>query len=193
MIIMGFQTIVPVHEKIGSPVALQENSSRPTPAAGAAPVPAAPSVPVAASTSSTVAPQKQGQGNKRGPAIFPIEGLSPYQNHWTIKARVTFKSEIKTWANARGEGKLFNATFMDETGEIRGTAFNAAVDDLYPKIEEGKVYYVSKARVNLAKKKFSNLLNDYELALERSTEIEEVCYTYHRQGDALKISRSASM
>jgi len=63
---------------------------------------------------------------------------------------------------------------MDETGEIRGTAFNLAVDELYEKFQEGKVYYVSKARVNLAKKKFNNVANDYELALERNTEVEEV-------------------
>lgn len=110
----------------------------------------------------------------RGGTIFPIEGLSPYQNNWTIKARVTQKSDIKTWSNTRGEGKLFNVTLMDDSGEIRATAFNAVVDDLYPRLEEGKVYYISKARVNLAKKKFSNLNNDYELGLEKNTEIEEV-------------------
>lgn len=110
----------------------------------------------------------------RANSIYPIEGLSPYQNNWTIKARVTQKSEIKTWSNQRGEGKLFNVTFMDESGEIRGTAFNLVVDELYPKLEEGKVYFISKARVNLAKKKFSNLTNDYELSLERTTEVEEV-------------------
>ena len=63
---------------------------------------------------------------------------------------------------------------MDETGEIRGTAFNLAVDQLYDKLQEGKVYYISKARVNLAKKKFNNVPNDYELALEKNTEVEEV-------------------
>jgi replication factor A1 len=82
---------------------------------------------------------------------------------------------MKTWSNQRGEGKLFNVTFMDETGEIRATAFNMIADELYPQLQEGKVYYVSKARVNLAKKKFSNLSNDYELGLEKGTEIEEVC------------------
>ena len=67
---------------------------------------------------------------------------------------------------------------MDDSGEIRGTAFNLVADELYPKLEEGKVYYVSKARVNLAKKKFSNVNNDYELSLERNTELEEVSLFY---------------
>lgn len=111
---------------------------------------------------------------RQGRSIYPIEGLSPYQNNWTVKARVTHKSEVKTWSNQRGEGKLFNLTLMDETGEIRATAFNAAVDELYEKLEEGKVYYISKGRVNLAKKKFSNVQNDYEMTLEKNSEIEEV-------------------
>jgi len=66
---------------------------------------------------------------------------------------------------------------MDQSGEIRATAFNTVVDDLYDRFEEGKVYYISRARVNLAKKKFSNLQNDYELSLEKHTEVEEVCIT----------------
>lgn len=36
-------------------------------------------------------------------------------NRWTIKARVTQKSDIKHWSNQRGEGKLFSVTLMDET------------------------------------------------------------------------------
>jgi len=109
----------------------------------------------------------------RPASIYPIEGLSPYQNNWTIKARVTQKSDVRTWSNQRGEGKLFSVNLMDESGEIKATGFNNAVDEFYDKLQEGKVYYVSKARVNLAKKKFSNLPNDYELSLERNTEIEE--------------------
>lgn len=38
-----------------------------------------------------------------------------YNTRWTIKARVSAKSEIKHWSNQRGDGKLFNVTFMDES------------------------------------------------------------------------------
>uniref|UniRef100_A0A1B0BY64 Uncharacterized protein n=1 Tax=Glossina palpalis gambiensis TaxID=67801 RepID=A0A1B0BY64_9MUSC len=53
----------------------------------------------------------------------PIASLSPYHNKWVIKARVTAKSVIRSWSNARGEGKLFSMDLMDESGEIRATAF----------------------------------------------------------------------
>lgn len=36
-------------------------------------------------------------------------------NRWTIKARVTVKSDVRTWSNAKGEGKLFSVNLLDET------------------------------------------------------------------------------
>lgn len=104
-------------------------------------------------------------------AMFPIESLSPYQNRWTIKARCITKSDIKQWHNQKGEGKLFSCTFMDESGEIRATGFNDAVDNFYQLLQEGNVYTVSKCRVNIAKKQFNNVNNEYELMFERDTEI----------------------
>ena len=108
-----------------------------------------------------------------GMPIYPIEGLSPYQNRWTIKARVTSKSEIRHWSNQRGEGKLFSVNLLDDSGEIKATGFNDTVDRFYPLLQENHVYLISKARVNIAKKQFSNLQNEYEITFENSTEIEE--------------------
>ena len=48
--------------------------------------------------------------------IYPIASLTPYQNKWTIKARVTHKSDIRSWSNARGEGTLFSMDLVDESG-----------------------------------------------------------------------------
>lgn len=162
-------------EKIGNPTAAPSAASSSTTGGNTMPPIAGPDAPLADIGSKPIH-TRLGASEKSGRSIFPIEGLSPYQNNWTIKARVTQKSDVRMWSNQRGEGKLFNVTLMDESGEIRGTAFNAVVDLLYDKLEEGKVYYISKARVNLAKKKFSNIQNEYELGLERNTEVEEVCF-----------------
>ena len=163
VVISGLEVLVKEARKIGNPTSCTldpPGTSKPPSAAG--------------SLVSRTAPPKMTR------TALPIEGLSPYSNNWTIRARVTQKSEIRNWSNQRGEGKLFSVTLMDETGEIRGTGFNLAVDQLYDKSEEGKVYYISKARVNLAKKKFNNVANDYELALEKNTEVEEVgAQQYH--------------
>ncbi|KAH6631108.1 hypothetical protein B0J18DRAFT_394759 [Chaetomium sp. MPI-SDFR-AT-0129] len=106
--------------------------------------------------------------------IYPIEALSPYGNKWTIKARVTQKSDIRTWNKASGPGKLFSVNLLDESGEIRATGFNQAVDQFYELLQEGSVYYISTpCKVQIAKKQFSNLPNDYELVFETDTHIEK--------------------
>lgn len=111
--------------------------------------------------------------------LYPIESLSPYAHKWTIRARVTHKGDMKTWQNAKGTGKLFSVNLLDDTGEIRGTAFNDTADRLYDIFEEGTVYYISSpCRVTLAKKQFSNLPNDYELQFEKDTEVEKVSLGY---------------
>ncbi|KAL7413859.1 hypothetical protein BDY24DRAFT_441206 [Mrakia frigida] len=115
-----------------------------------------------------------GGGGASRRALYPIEGLSPYQSKWAIRARVTQKSEIKNWSNAKGDGKLFSMTLMDESSQIKATAFNEEVDNFFDMIEEGKAYYITNGKIQLARKQYSNLPNDYEITLERKTEIEPV-------------------
>jgi replication factor A1 len=123
------------------------------------------------------------RADSRHAQIYPIGSLSPYAHKWTIKARVTRKSETRSWhkQTANGgtnEGSLFSVVFLDESGEIRATAFSSAgecFNEWNDLLQEGEVYYVSNpCKVGLAKKAFNQgVKNDYELTFERDTRIEK--------------------
>ncbi|XP_064612626.1 replication protein A 70 kDa DNA-binding subunit-like [Liolophura sinensis] len=107
-----------------------------------------------------------------GGRIHSIISLTPYQNRWRIRARVTNKSSIRTWSNSRGEGKLFSVNLLDESGEIRATGFNDAVDKFYDFLEVNKVYYISKGTLKTANKQYTSINNDYEMTFNSDTMIE---------------------
>ncbi|XP_076637806.1 replication protein A 70 [Colletes latitarsis] len=117
--------------------------------------------------------QKQNthQSSTNDISTTPIAALSPYQNRWVIRVRVVSKSDIRTWSNSRGEGKLFSMDVLDESGEIRCTAFREMCDKYYDMIEIGKVYYISRATLKAANKQFNRLNNDYEMTLNGDSEI----------------------
>ncbi|KAI4471655.1 replication factor a 1 rfa1 [Holotrichia oblita] len=109
------------------------------------------------------------------PEPLPEDDLSNTamkQAPWIIKARVTNKSNIRTWSNSRGEGKLFSMDLVDESGEIRATAFRDLVDKFYDYLEIDKVYYISKCQLKPANKQFTSLKNDYEMTLTNESIIQ---------------------
>jgi len=168
VILLGLRVLQRDAQKIGNPAPIV-----PPPQQSKADDPVATTSVTTAPVSSPAVQTQKRQAEARGNPIYPITGLTPYQNNWRIKARVVQKSDIRTYSNQRGEGRFFSVVLMDDSAEIKGTVWNAMVDELYDKFQENRVYLVSRARVNLAKKKFSTVQNDYELSLDRGTEIEE--------------------
>ncbi|XP_049896327.1 replication protein A 70 kDa DNA-binding subunit-like isoform X4 [Epinephelus moara] len=124
-------------------------------------------------TPTKFSPMKASTSTPPGPStrVTPIANLNPYISKWTIKARVTNKSSIRNWSNSRGEGKLFSFEIVDESGEIRITAFNNEVDKFFSLVEQGKVYYITKGTLKAANKQYTTLKNDYEMTLHAQSSI----------------------
>ncbi|EDV49955.1 replication protein A 70 kDa DNA-binding subunit [Drosophila erecta] len=159
-----------VKSKIGEPVTYENAAKQ-----DLAPKAAAPS------NSKPVAKKEPGHNNNNNVVMnssinsgmtHPISSLSPYQNKWVIKARVTSKSGIRTWSNARGEGKLFSMDLMDESGEIRATAFKEQCDKFFDLIQVDSVYYISKCQLKPANKQYSSLNNAYEMTFSGETVVQ---------------------
>ncbi|CAK1556348.1 unnamed protein product [Leptosia nina] len=173
MIILDITIIAPgtqVGKKLGNPSTWTEESAQSAPAqvpvAKPAPMPARPMANHSAAPaldSSMLSSQM----------THPIASLSPYQNKWVIKARVMTKSAIRTWSNAKGEGKLFSMDLCDESGEIRATAFRNECDRFYDMIQVDKVYYISRCQLKTANKQYTSIKNDYEMTLTPDTVIAE--------------------
>ncbi|KAG5049805.1 hypothetical protein JHK85_010908 [Glycine max] len=111
--------------------------------------------------------------NEAAPRIIPIATLNPYQSMWTIKARVTFKAELRHYTNARGDRKVFSFDLLDsDGGEIRATCFNVVGDQFYNVIEAGKVYLIFRGSIKPTQKNFNHLPNDQELTLDVASIIQ---------------------
>ncbi|OEL18502.1 Replication protein A 70 kDa DNA-binding subunit C [Dichanthelium oligosanthes] len=105
--------------------------------------------------------------------ITPINALSPYKARWKIKARVTAKTDLRHFTNAKGSGKVFSFDLLDaEGGEVRVTCFNLQAEQYFDIIEVDRVYFISKASLKPAQKKFNPLNNDYEIFVDHITSIE---------------------
>jgi len=109
-------------------------------------------------------------------SIMPISAINPYSSRWTIKARITSKSDIRRWSNAKGEGTLFSIDLLDsEGGEIRSTFFKDACEKFYPVLEEGQVYTFSGGTLKIVQnRQYTTIKNQYELTFNVNAAIHPV-------------------
>lgn len=105
--------------------------------------------------------------------ICPIASLNPYNNKWAIKVRVIGKSEMRSWNNERGEGKLFSMTLLDSSGEIKCTAFKDVALMFFPLFEVNRVYLIGRATVRMARGGGA-AGSSYEIQLERTSYVSQI-------------------
>jgi len=167
-----------INMKIGNPVQMgadgksstPKENENPNPNTGAVKRPSSTPITDVSSPKSKVVykPPARPSIGSSGIVATPIASITPYQNRWTIKARVTSKGQMKTWNKPSGSGKLFALDLMDDSGEIRVTAFNQKADEFFEEATVGKVYYISNCSVKAANKQFCQLKNDYELTFKEN-------------------------
>ena len=107
--------------------------------------------------------------------VQPLASLNPYQECWTVCAKVTKKSALRTYTNARGEGSVFDVELVDTEGTaIRATLWRGVADKYYETMEEGAAFYVSNGVLKPANRNYSSVKNDYEMTLTERSRIERV-------------------
>jgi len=106
-------------------------------------------------------------------AFLPIAELSAYQSKWVIKARVTNKAPLRTFAKGAGQGKVFFVELLDAMGgEIKATFFNQAADKFFDVLEKGKCFTFSRASVKVANKQYNSTSHRYELTFDKDAIVE---------------------
>jgi len=186
MIVAGIEPIQACKELIGNPVPLgsvPEPKPEKTESTTAAAPSATPPSPMKSTNRIISSPTRQGQKvftettSSSDVTITPIKSLHPYQNMWTIRARVTNKSEMKEFARktGTGTGKLFSVELIDAAGdEIRATAFNEVAEKLFDIMQVGHVYLISKGDVKMANKKFTTIAHSFEITFNATTVVSPV-------------------
>lgn len=59
---------------------------------------------------------------------------------------------------------MFKIDLMDEEGtQIEGTFYKETLELFYDKVEEGKIYIITKGQIAHANKKFTPIKNDFRI------------------------------
>jgi len=119
--------------------------------------------------------------------FLPISEISAYVQRWTIRARVTSKSQLRTFSKGAGNGKVFHIHVLDvHGGEIRASFFNEVADEWFPKLQVGKCYSLCRGNVKIANRQYNPCDHRYEITFDKLAQIEEV--VDDEQIEAVKLS-----
>ena len=117
--------------------------------------------------------------------ICKISDLNPYTTRWTIRARITNNLELRSYSNARGEGKVLGFELLDdEGGEIKAVCFGDVAVRFSEELRQGVVYEISKGQVSAARNP-RYAINQYEIKIDQNTTFKE-CPEWESKIDKIK-------
>lgn len=110
------------------------------------------------------------------PEVFHLlTDLSPYILNWSIKARVTRKSPIKTFRVVNGQRRSFSVVLKDTTGtEIEAVFYDGDLERFYDLLVLENVYCFSNGIVVQNSNKYGYTANDYTIKFGSRAKIIEV-------------------
>ncbi len=112
----------------------------------------------------------EAESKQPGKPTHRIKDLNPYQNKYTILARCEEKGQLRDCSSSRWQGKVFNVTLRDDSGDIRATGFSEFAEKFYGIFEEGKTFLISHAQVKpIQNRSFNHTSHNYELILNYNT------------------------
>ena len=107
--------------------------------------------------------------------MVPICALTPFSSRWAIQARVTIKSDMRTFNRKASLGKVFSVDLLDKDGgEIRASFFNQAAETWFDRLHVGKCYTLSKGSVKVANRQYNKCDHQYELTFDKGAIVAEV-------------------
>eukprot|EP00928_Gymnodinium_smaydae_P013310 TRINITY_DN14867_c0_g3_i1.p1 TRINITY_DN14867_c0_g3~~TRINITY_DN14867_c0_g3_i1.p1 ORF type:complete len:619 (+),score=83.68 TRINITY_DN14867_c0_g3_i1:96-1952(+) len=106
-----------------------------------------------------------------GPKVL-ISQLGPYSRTWCLRARVTARSSVRTFRNARGDGIMFTAEVMDAEGaQVRVTSFGTAVQKFYEIMAPNRLVDISGGMVRQGNPRYT----PHPLEITLSERTSKVC------------------
>ncbi|KAJ3687738.1 hypothetical protein LUZ61_016902 [Rhynchospora tenuis] len=126
--------------------------------------------PSLANNPNTSTSAKTAQTPQTGPFIYPRQ--HPPSNNPSYNANIGVTNMMNQPNFQIPKPRSPNLNPNSKGGQIRVTCFNNVAEHFYPKIEFGKVYFISKGSIKQANKKFHPLNHEYEMDLESGSMVE---------------------
>lgn len=107
-------------------------------------------------------------------SAMPLLALTPFIKKWTVRVRVTYRGDVKTFKSRDGrDGQLLKLELADSSGELGAVLFGEAIRRYDSVLQAGSMVAISNGTVKMANKQFSKG-REYEITLDERCTITQL-------------------